>query len=260
MLALISPAKTLDYESDLPSFEPTQPEFLDEASTLIEVLRKKSRPQLRELMGISENLADLNFSRYNEWALPFTEDNARAALFAFKGDVYTGFELESYKKADLNFAQKHLRILSGLYGVLRPLDLMQPYRLEMGTALKTKGGKTLYDFWGESITENLNESLKKNRSKEVINLASKEYFSSVKANQLEGRLITPQFKDLKNGSYKIISFYAKKARGMMCDYMIRNRIKSPEGLKGFDTDGYSFNDELSTGDDWVFTRDAVPAS
>ncbi len=260
MLAIISPAKTLDYESELPAFEPTQPEFLEEAQQLITALRKKSRPQLREMMGISEPLADVNYDRYKRWQTPFSEDNARAAIFAFKGDVYTGFDLPSYGKRDLQFAQKQLRILSGLYGILRPLDLMQPYRLEMGTNLKNPGGKNLYEFWKEVATSSVNEAIKKSGSTSLVNLASKEYFSVLDQNSLKGEVVTPQFKELKNGSYKIISFFAKKARGSMCDFMIRERIKEPEGLKRFEVDGYQFNPKLSEGQEWVFTRDQPPSA
>ena len=255
MLAVISPAKTLDYESQCPAHEPTQPDFLEDSEELIGVMRKKSRPQISDLMNVSEKLADLNFERYKNWSRPFSEDNARAALFAFKGDVYTGFELEKYGKRDLNFAQKHLRILSGLYGLLRPLDLMQPYRLEMGTKLKTQRGKDLYAFWDDKITHGIAEALREAKSKTLVNLASNEYYNSVREKSLDAEVITPAFKDLKNGQYKIVSFWAKKARGMMCDFMIRERITKPEGLKDFKTAGYKFNRKLSEENSWVFTRD-----
>lgn len=258
MLAVISPAKTLDYESDCPSHRSTQPEFLDEAEELIGVLKKKSRPQLRDLMSISENLADENYARYKSWSRPFDEDNARAALLAFKGDVYTGFDLSSYGKTDFSFAQKHLRILSGLYGVLRPLDLMQPYRLEMGTKLKTSEGDDLYEFWGEKIAKNIQKGLKASGSKALVNLASKEYFKSIQKDALDAEIFTPDFKDKKNGEYRIVSFWAKKARGAMCEFMIRNRVEDPEGLKDFTTDGYRFNKKLSEGNNWIFTRDKAP--
>lgn len=258
MLAILSPAKTLDYESTLPPHDPTQPQFLDQSAELIEILRKKSRPQLRNLMGISENLADLNHGRFQSWSLPFSEDNARAGLFAFKGDVYTGFELDQYGKRDLQFAQKQVRILSGLYGMLRPLDLMQAYRLEMGTSLKNPKGANLYDFWKPTLTSALAKAIKDSGSRVLVNLASKEYSSAVDLNELDAEIVTPQFKDLKNGKYKILSFYAKKARGSMCDFMIRERIKDPEGLKAFRVDGYQFNPKLSNGQEWIFTRDQPP--
>lgn len=255
MIAVISPAKTLDYESRCPSVPTTEPDFLDDSESLIKTLRRKRRPELQALMSISENLADLNYTRYKEWERPFNEDNARPALLAFKGDVYTGFTLDEYTRHDFNFAQKHLRILSGLYGLLRPLDLMQPYRLEMGTSLKTARGKDLYAFWDQKITHALNEAIAESKSKVLVNLASNEYYRSVDESALDAEVVTPVFKDQKNGSYKIISFFAKKARGQMCDFMIRNRIKKPEGLKDFTTDGYAFNESLSEGNTWVFTRD-----
>ncbi len=255
MLAVISPAKTLDYESQCPAHEPTEPEFLDDSEELIGVMRKKSRSDISSLMGVSEKLADLNFQRYKDWKRPFTEDNARAALFAFKGDVYTGFNLKDYGKRDLNFAQKHLRILSGLYGILRPMDLMQPYRLEMGTKLKTKRGGDLYSFWGDKLTVAINDTLTESKSKALVNLASNEYYKAVDEKSINREVITPVFKDEKNGNYKIISFFAKKARGMMCDFMIRERITDPEGLKDFNTAGYGFNKSMSEGNTYVFTRD-----
>ncbi|MCG8598802.1 MAG: peroxide stress protein YaaA [Verrucomicrobiales bacterium] len=258
MLAVLSPAKTLDYESDLPAHRPTQPRFLDQSEELIEVLRKRSRPQLRELMGISEKLADLNFQRNKEWQRPFTEDNARAAILAFKGDVYTGFDLSQYSKEDFSYAQKHLAILSGLYGMLRPLDLMQPYRLEMGTALKNAKGKNLYEFWGNAITREVNKSLKASGSDTLVNLASNEYFKVLQPEDIKGEIITPAFKDLKNGTYKFMSFYGKKARGMMADFIVRERVETPAKLKKFKTEGYRYNAEMSEGNNWVFTRDEVP--
>ncbi len=259
MLAVISPAKTLDFDSACPAHCPTQPDFLPEAEELITILRKKTRPQLSELMSISDKLADLNFQRYKSWQRPFSEDNARAALLAFKGDVYTGFELEKYGDDEFAFSQKHLRILSGLYGLLRPLDLIQPYRLEMGTKLKSKKGKDLYSFWAETITPAVSAAISDSGSDCLVNLASNEYFSSVRQADLGAEVITPIFKDLKNGKYKIVSFYAKKARGMMCDYMITKQITDPKKLKKFNTAGYAYNAELSEGNDWVFTRDQPPA-
>ncbi len=255
MLAVISPAKTLDYESTCPLHTPTYPVFLAEAEELIKLLRKKTSSQLSDLMGISEKLADLNLQRYRDWQLPFTEDNARAAFFAFKGDVYTGFTLNTYGVEDFIFSQQHLRILSGLYGLLKPMDLMQPYRLEMGTKLTSAKGKDLYEFWDLQITEAVDAAVADSGSDFLINLASNEYFSSIKTKNLKAKVITPVFKDHKNGSYKIVSFYAKKARGMMCDFMIKNRITAPNGLKKFDTAGYRYNKSMSDNVNWVFTRD-----
>ena len=211
-------------------------------------------------MSVSEKLANENRSRYQEWSQPFTEDNARAALFAFKGDVYTGFDTASYSRSELQYAQKHLRILSGLYGVLRPLDLMQPYRLEMGTQLKNQEGKNLYAFWGDRLTKNVNKALEGSGSGIFVNLASNEYFSALQKDAIKGEIITPQFKDLKNGTYKFITIYGKKARGMMCDFMIQNNVNTADDLKQFDSAGYRYNKELSEGSNWVFTRDEVPAA
>lgn len=258
MLAVLSPAKTLDYDSTCPNHRPTQPRFLDDSAELIETIRKRSRPQLRELMGISEKLADLNFQRYKEWDRPFSEDNARAAILAFKGDVYTGFDFSQYSTADFRYAQKHLAILSGLYGMLRPLDLIQPYRLEMGTQLKTKRGTNLYEFWGDSLTLGVNRALEDSGATTLVNLASNEYFKAIQPEAIQGEIITPIFKDLKNGTYKFMSFYGKKARGMMADFIVRERVKSLAKLKKFKTGGYRYNADLTEGNKWVFTRDAVP--
>lgn len=255
MLAVISPAKTLDFESRCPPHRASGSDYLDASAELVAILRKKTRTELQELMGISPPLAEVNFDRFTAWKQPFTGDNARAALFAFKGDVYTGFTLDTYSAADLRFTQSHLRILSGLYGLLRPLDLILPYRLEMGTALKTPKGKNLYEFWGSRLTEGLNKALSKSGNDALVNLASLEYFGAVNPREIKGRIITPQFKDLKNGNYKIISFFAKKARGMMCDFMIKNRIEEPEALKSFDTGGYRYNPAMSDSNTWAFTRD-----
>ncbi|WHI44904.1 peroxide stress protein YaaA [Microbulbifer sp. EKSA008] len=255
MLIVISPAKTLDYESDIPSLETTQPDFLKESAALIKELRELSPQQVSSLMKISDKLGVLNYDRFHTWKRPFTDNNARPALLAFKGDVYTGLEAETMGKRDFAYAQKHLRMLSGLYGLLRPLDLMQPYRLEMGTKFENAKGKNLYEFWGDKITEALNAQLQGVKSRELVNLASNEYFKSVKTKQLDAQVITPHFKDLKNGQYKMISFFAKKARGMMSRWAIDQRVKKAEELKGFDVAGYVYNPNMSTEWDWVFTRD-----
>lgn len=254
MLMVISPAKNLDYESPLATKTYTQPQFLDDACELIDQLKPLEPHQVSNLMGISEKLGELNAERYQQWHTPFTPDNARPAVLAFNGDVYAGLDAPSFSKDDFQFAQKHLRILSGLYGILRPLDLMQPYRLEMGTKFENSRGKDLYAFWGNKLTNALNDELA-DEGKVLINLASNEYFKSIKKQALNARIITPQFKDWKNGQYKMISFYAKKARGLMCAYAIKNRIDDPEGLKGFDVAGYRFSEEQSSGDNWVFLRD-----
>ena len=263
MLAVISPAKTLDFESQCPTKKHSEPDFLERSEKLVSKLSKLTKPKLAELMNISEKLATENHRRFQDWQLPFTTENARAALFAFKGDVYTGFELDEYKARDFDYAQKHLRILSGLYGLLRPLDLIQPYRLEMGTSLKVGRSADLYAFWDTQIADALNSALDKSKASKsktptLVNLASNEYFASVKKERVDGRVVTPSFKDLKNGKYKFLSFFAKKARGMMADYMIRERVSDPEDLKNFNREGYTYNEELSEGDHWVFTRDKKP--
>lgn len=254
MLILISPAKTLDYQSELATTRYTQPELLDYSQQLITEARKLSAPQIASLMGISDKLADLNATRFHDWQPDFTPDNARQAILAFKGDVYTGLQAETFSEADFDFAQQHLRMLSGLYGVLRPLDLMQPYRLEMGIRFANAKGKDLYSFWGDIITRKLNEALAAQGDKLVVNLASDEYFKAVKLKALEGEMVKPVFLDEKNGKFKVISFYAKKARGLMSRYIIQNRLTTAEQLTGFDLDGYQFDEAASKGAELVFTR------
>ncbi|MDY0969815.1 peroxide stress protein YaaA [Siccibacter turicensis] len=254
MLILISPAKTLDYQSELATTRYTQPELLDYSQQLITEARKLSAPQIASLMGISDKLADLNATRFHDWQPDFTPDNARQAILAFKGDVYTGLQAETFSEADFDFAQQHLRMLSGLYGVLRPLDLMQPYRLEMGIRFANAKGKDLYSFWGDIITRKLNEALAAQGDKLVVNLASDEYFKAVKPKALEGEIVRPVFLDEKNGKFKVISFYAKKARGLMSRYIIQNRLTTAEQLTGFDLDGYQFDEAASKGAELVFTR------
>ncbi len=255
MLMLVSPAKTLDYDTPLPIKDFTQPEMLDDAQELIDQLKSLSPKDVANLMGLSDKLAHLNTTRFQHWQLPFNADNARPAIYAFKGDVYTGLDAYSLNKSDMKFAQQHLRMLSGLYGLLKPLDLMQAYRLEMGTKYTNSRGKNLYEFWGDSITEKLNAQL---GNKDVLlNLASNEYFKAVNKKTLNAQIITPVFKDEKNGQYKIISFYAKKARGMMAAFVIKNRIKKIEDIKAFDVAGYEFNEAASTSKEWVFTRAQV---
>ncbi|MDI3513510.1 MAG: uncharacterized protein PWP40_739 [Rhodocyclaceae bacterium] len=258
MILVISPAKALDYETPLTTATFTQPDFLDDASALIEVLREKSPADIAELMSLSDPLATLNVARYASWSRPFAPDNARQAVLAFNGDVYEGLDAKSLSEQQLAWAQDHLRILSGLYGVLRPLDLMQPYRLEMGTRLANPRGKNLYEFWGERITDELNRLLAQEeeagRERVLVNLASDEYFKSVKPKKLKGRIVTPVFEDWKGGRYKIISFYAKRARGLMSRYVITNRIDEVEALKGFDSEGYAFAADASDADTLVFRR------
>lgn len=256
MLALISPAKTLDFETPAPTEFASQPQFLDDSQKLIETARQLAPHQISSLMGISDKLGQLNFDRFANWQRPFNSDNAKQALLAFKGDVYTGLGAENFSEADFKFAQNHLRILSGLYGLLRPMDLIQPYRLEMGTRLSNPRGDNLYQFWGERITEALNRDLASQTQPRVVNLASNEYFRAVQPGKLTAPVITPVFKDWKNGRYKIISFYAKKARGMMSAFMIRERLARVEDLQRFTEGGYRFDAALSTQSEWVFTRKA----
>lgn len=255
MLIVISPAKTLDYETPVRIRDHSQPDFLDDAEKLIQELRHLAPQDISALMGISDKLGVLNYGRYQDWQRPFTPDNARQAVLAFKGDVYTGLDAETLTAADLKWAQKHLRILSGLYGLLKPLDLMQPYRLEMGTRFTNSQGKDLYQFWGERITEALNTELKRDKHPVLINLASNEYFKSVVPAALHAEVITPIFKDRKGDQYKIISFYAKKARGMMARHIIRNRLANPDDIKHFAEAGYRYNAAASSAHEWVFLRD-----
>ena len=255
MLIVLSPAKTLDYETPPRTRKNTQPALLEQSARLGEDARKLSPDAIGKLMGVSDKLAALNHERFMNWGLPFTSGNAKQSVLAFKGDVYTGLDAETMKAADFDYAQKHLRILSGLYGVLRPLDLMQPYRLEMGLKFANSGGKDLYTFWGDDITRLLNEQLARLESRVLVNLASNEYFRSVKPRDLDAEVITPVFKDLKNGKYRVISFFAKKARGQMARYAIDNRLKDVEGLKKFRVDGYRFNKAESSAREWTFTRE-----
>jgi cytoplasmic iron level regulating protein YaaA (DUF328/UPF0246 family) len=254
MLLVISPAKTLDYETRPKTKTFTLPDYLDDSQILIDRARQWSALDIAELMQVSMKIAELNFDRFEAWHTPFTPENAKQAVLAFKGDVYTGLDAESFKAADFKFAQKHLRILSGLYGLLRPLDLMQPYRMEMGRKVDTERGKNLYEFWGSEITEGINKQLKKLKSPYLINLASNEYFKAVKPKLLDGEIITPEFKDWKNGQYKMMGVYAKKARGQLSRFVIQNQLTEPEAMKAFNVDGYGFNEEMSSGNKWVFTR------
>ncbi|MGB1239777.1 MAG: peroxide stress protein YaaA, partial [Pseudomonadales bacterium] len=253
MRIVISPAKTLDFETAPATEQFSQPQYLEQSQLLIDVLAAYSVQDIATLMKLSDKLASLNLARYGSWEMPFTQENAKQAVLAFKGDVYTGLDAESLSESGFAFAQQHLRILSGLYGLLNPLDLIQPYRLEMGTKLKNLRGDNLYQFWGTQITEAINAQCPAGET--LVNLASNEYFKAVQPKALEARLVTPIFKDRKNGQYKIISFYAKKARGMMARYIIDNQITDVEQIKDFDTAGYYFSAEHSKGNDWVFLRE-----
>ena len=259
MILVISPAKKLDYSPETRYTETfSQPSLLDASQELIDVLAKKGTPELESLMSISTALASLNAERYQEFHTPFTPANAKQALLAFDGDVYGSFERNSYGEDEFAYAQEHLRILSGLYGLLRPLDLMQPYRLEMGTKLATKKGKNLYEFWGDRITNSLNQVLEEKGFDTLVNLASNEYFKSINKKQLNAQIITPAFKDIRDGKAKTIFLYAKQARGLMCDFAIKEKVSSPEGLKDFAGMGYRFDESLSSGTNWVFSRESQP--
>ena len=255
MLLILSPAKTLDYDTAKTARTFTQPLFIDEAASLIDTARKMEPGDIQSLMGVSEKIALLNYERFMSWEPDFSLNNSKQAMLAFKGDVYAGLQADTLSTQDLDFAQKHLRILSGLYGLLRPLDLMQPYRLEMGLNLDNAVGKNLYEFWGSKITRALSKHVKVSGTQVLVNLASNEYFKAVKPKMLDAEIITPQFRDLKSGQYKMISFFAKKARGWMARYIIEQRLNSPEGLKDFRWGGYHYSVEHSLGNNWVFLRD-----
>ncbi len=254
MLVVVSPAKNLDYDSPLPTEKYSQPELLTHSQILIERCKQLSPADISSLMGISDKLAGLNTARFTQWQMPFTTTNARPAVLAFNGDVYSGFDAKTLSDKDFDYAQQHMRILSGLYGLLKPLDLMQAYRLEMGTKLANERGTNLYQFWGDIITTRLNQALAEQGDNSLVNLASNEYFKSVNKKTFTGEIITPAFKDWKNGQYKMISFFAKKARGLMARYIIENQINDLDGLKAFDVAGYGYNEAFSQGNDIVFTR------
>lgn len=259
MLALISPAKTLDYETALPSSNFTQPRLLDQSEQLIEVCRELSASQLASLMSVSEKIAQLNVARFQDWQTEFDLANARQAIFAFKGDVYTGLDAYALSDPQLDFAQQHLRMLSGLYGLLRPLDLMMPYRLEMGTKLHNPRGSNLYEFWGKRITDLIQQDLQQANSNILLNLASDEYYKVVKESALDAQIVKPVFLDQKHGKYKVISFYAKKARGLMARFVIEQQIQQVEDLKAFNSEGYYFDVENSNAKELVFKRDEQAA-
>lgn len=254
MIIALSPSKGQSFDRQVPVATYTQPSFLNHSKQLIRELRSIQIPKLQKLMHISEKIAVLNAKRYQDFSTPFTRKNAKQALFAFQGDVYRQIPIDSYSDTDLGFAQNHLRILSGLYGVLRPLDLIQPYRLEMKTKLKTGRGDNLYQFWGESLTKKLNMAMENLKNPVLINLASKEYFKAIQPKQLKGRLITTHFKEVKDGKARIIAIFAKRARGMMAHYLIKNRVETPEQIKGFHSAGYRFSENDSNAHDWIFVR------
>jgi cytoplasmic iron level regulating protein YaaA (DUF328/UPF0246 family) len=254
MLLLLSPAKSLDYDSPAEGVPHTLPQFVSQSAELIEVLKHKTPSQISELMDLSDNLAALNVARYEAWRPKFTAKNSKQAVLAFNGDVYDGLEAKSLKPKDLEWAQGHVCILSGLYGVLRPLDWMQPYRLEMGTALTNLRGKNLYQFWGASIAQHLNAQLSKEKTPVVVNLASQEYFKAVDQKVLKARVIECVFEEYKGGKYKVISFFAKRARGLLARYAIQKHIQNPEKLKDFNLEGYAYAASESDANRWVFRR------
>ena len=254
MLIVLSPAKSLDYKTPVKVKSPTLPEFVSESAKLIADLKKMAPQDVAKLMGLSDQLAVLNVGRYRDWSKKFTNENSKPAIYAFDGDVYDGFDAKSLNAKALDFAQKHVRILSGLYGALRPLDLMQPYRLEMGTAFKNARGKDLYAFWGGRVTESLKKVLDEQKKPVLLNLASEEYFKVLQPKELGCPVISPVFQDAKDGKYKIISFYAKRARGLMARYVVENRITDPADLRGFNLDGYKYYAAESKIDKPVFRR------
>lgn len=254
MIIVISPAKSLYNQPPVTFNKHSEADFLPEAEKIVSVLKKKKPAQLAELMGISQKLAELNFQRFQEWTLPFTPENSWQAVLMFNGDVYQGLRAETFLEAEFEAAQQKLRILSGVYGLLKPLDLIQPYRLEMGTSLPIGRKKDLYEFWKLKITAKLNQELAQEQTPVLVNLASNEYFSAIDTKKLKARIITPAFKESKNGDYQMISFFAKRARGLMSRFILQNNISDPEEMKAFDLEGYFYNNQLSKGDNWVFTR------
>lgn len=254
MILLISPAKTLDFEQKANTAIHSENAFLPEAEKLIKKLKQIKAAELSELMGISQKLAQLNFERFQNWSLPFNENNAKQSVFAFRGEVYTGLNADTLSEKNILFAQEHLRILSGLYGVLRPLDLIQPYRLEMGTLWKTKNFGSLYEYWGEKLTKNINAVLAAQKNNFLINLASNEYFKAINTKKIKAEIISPVFKDFSHGEYKIVSVFAKKARGLMSRFIIDHEIQKPDELKLFDSDGYYFSEAESKKNQLVYLR------
>ena len=254
MLTIISPAKKLDYSQPAETQACTQPQLLKHSEQLLEDLRQLSPKDICSLMGLSDKLGALNYERFQAWQTPFSNENAKQAILAFKGDVYQGLDADNMSAEELGWAQDNLRILSGLYGLLRPLDLMQPYRLEMGTKFANQRGANLYQFWGEIITDQLNKLFPSSAKSVLVNLASNEYFKAVQSNNINAEIITPVFMDQKGDKYKIISFFAKRARGLMSAFIIKNKITDAEQLKTFDINGYSFNAAMSEGNKWVFCR------
>jgi len=255
MIHLLSPAKSLNFEEKAKTSSFSEAQFQEHSVKLIKKARTISRKKLEKLMNISSNLSDLNYERYQDWEVVTRPGKSKQALLSFTGDVYRGLDANTLSEKELDYAQEHLRILSGLYGLLRPLDLILPYRLEMGTSLAVGRKKNLYDFWGSMLTEKINEELKSHKSQVVVNIASNEYFKAIKIKELQGKIISPQFRDAKNGQYKSIMTFAKLARGYMSRYIIQNKIDKAEDVLGFDSNGYVYNPSLSTDEEPVFTRE-----
>lgn len=258
MLMVISPAKSLDFENPSPVKKSTEPAFLEQSAQLVRCMKEYSANDLQDLMGISKKLADLNVERFKSWSPPFSDNNAKQSLFAFQGDVYKGLQADTLASKEIDWAQKHLRILSGLYGLLRPLDLIQPYRLEMGLPVAVRDHKNLYQFWGEQIADEIDSALKSTRSQFLVNLASNEYFKSIQKDRISKQIVTPVFKEEKDGKLKVMALFAKRARGAMSRYLIQNRIKDLDGLKSFAEDRYRFRKNESTDDMLVFARKYQP--
>ena len=254
MLFIISPAKTLDYNSPISTEGQSDIPFLKESKQLVRVLKKYKADDIAQLMGVSAKIAYLNYDRFAQWKAPFTEGESRQALYAFKGEVYNGLDAYSLSQENADYAQSHMRMLSGLYGILRPYDMILPYRLEMGTKLQTDKFKNLYEFWGDKLTKNLQKAIDESGTSVLVNLASNEYFKAINTKKIKSPIITPIFKEAKGNSYKVISIFAKKARGLMSRYIIENKIENPEDLKHFDKEGYFYNEELSTETELTFTR------
>ena len=254
MLILLSPAKSLDFETPVSTKNVSTPQFVKRAAELMKVLQRQSATDLSKLMKLSDKLGELNFDRNQQWKSSHTEKNSKPAVYAFQGDVYQGLAVDELKAAEVKRCQKHVRLLSGLYGILRPLDLIQPYRLEMGTKLSTDAGKNLYDYWGDTVSKAIREELTALKSDLIVNLASNEYSKVAKLKTLGADVVSPAFRDWKNGEFKMISFFAKRARGLMTRYLITNKVTKAEGITRFDLDGYSYNEELSSENEPVFTR------
>lgn len=254
MIIIISPAKTLDYSSPFSVEGQSEIPFPRESKQLVRILKKFKAEEIENLMHVSHKIAQLNYDRYAQWKYPFNGQDSRQAIFAFRGEVYNGLNAYTLSQEDVDFAQDHLRMLSGLYGVLRPYDMMLPYRLEMGTKLETEKFKGLYEFWGDKIRRNLQKAINESSSKVLVNLASAEYFKAANLKKIKADIITPSFKESRDDGYKMITIFAKKARGLMSRYIIQNRIEDAEDLKHFDLEGYFYNEQLSEGNNYVFTR------